>query len=203
MCLFRVYSIIFFSLSFPPNNGYSYSLRDCWIDAGAAGLQWRNSYVLFVYSHKCFGDLLSLLFCSFPRRWLGVRFRGDPYLFPLYFSNRNLTSLLATLPDELWQLVSEFVPALDEFYKNIVWKWLADREDDFVILNYADDMKSVWFFAWSVESSILLIFLLSFRRKNIACRIANSLLNILDWEWGRARTYFGSNWLERQKMFQL
>jgi len=39
------------------------------------------------------------------------------------------------------------VPALDEFYKNIVWKWLADREDDFVILNYADDMKSVWFFA--------------------------------------------------------
>jgi hypothetical protein len=68
-------------------------------------------------------------------------------IFSFIFCDNILTRLLATLPEELWQLVSELVPALDDFYKNIVWKWLADREDDFVILNYADDMKSVCFVA--------------------------------------------------------
>jgi hypothetical protein len=64
-------------------------------------------------------------------------------------------------------------------------------------------MKSVCFVAWSGEFSILLMFLLSFQRKNIACRIANSFPNILDWEWERVRTYSGSSWLERQRMFRL
>lgn len=61
-----------------------------------------------------------------------------------------LTKFVVTQLEELWNIVREYVPTLDDFYMQIVWRWLVSRGDDFEVLIDASEGTLVCVYSQSM-----------------------------------------------------